>query len=96
MTCHDGFTLNDLVSFNEKHNQANGENNRDGSSQNYSWNCGVEGFTDDPDVEHMPPSQIRNALTLNLLAVGTPLLLMGDEVRRTQLGNNNGIARTTR
>ena len=89
VTCHDGFTLNDLFSFNEKHNEANGENNRDGSSENYSWNCGMEGSTDDPEVERLRARQIRNALTLNLLSVGTPLLLMGDEVRRTQLGNNN-------
>jgi isoamylase len=89
VTCHDGFTLNDLFSFNEKHNEANGENNRDGSSENYSWNCGMEGPTDDPEVERLRARQIRNALTLNLLSVGTPLLLMGDEVRRTQLGNNN-------
>ena len=89
MTCHDGFTLNDLFSFNEKHNEANKQDNRDGSSQNYSWNCGVEGPTDNPDVERLRARQIRNALTLNLLAVGTPLLLMGDEVRRTQFGNNN-------
>jgi len=89
MTCHDGFTLNDLFSFNEKHNEANGENNRDGSSENYSWNCGVEGPTNDPEVERLRARQIRNAVTLNLLSVGTPLLLMGDEVRRTQLGNNN-------
>ena len=89
VTCHDGFTLNDLFSFNGKHNQPNGENNRDGSSENYSWNCGVEGLTDDPEVERLRARQIRNALTLNLLSVGTPMLLMGDEVRRTQLGNNN-------
>ncbi len=89
VTCHDGFTLNDLFSFNGKHNEANGENNRDGSSENYSWNCGVEGLTDDTEVERLRARQIRNALTLNLLSVGTPLLLMGDEVRRTQLGNNN-------
>jgi isoamylase len=89
VTCHDGFTLNDLFSFNRKRNEANGENNRDGSSENYSWNCGVEGLTDDPEVERLRARQIRNALMLNLLSVGTPLLLMGDEVRRTQLGNNN-------
>src|SRR3984885_1688524 len=89
VTCHDGFTLNDLFSFNTKHNELNGENNRDGSSENYSWNCGVEGPTDDPQVERLRARQIRNALTLNLLSVGTPMLLMGDEVRRTQLGNNN-------
>ena len=89
MACHDGFTLNDLFSFNGKHNEANGENNRDGASENYSWNCGVEGASDDPEVEHLRARQIRNAMTLNLLSVGTPMLMMGDEVRRTQLGNNN-------
>jgi isoamylase len=89
VTCHDGFTLNDLFSFNQKHNEANGENNRDGAAENYSWNCGAEGPTDDPEVERLRARQIRNALTLNLLSVGTPMLMMGDEVRRTQLGNNN-------
>jgi glycogen operon protein len=89
VTCHDGFTLNDLFSFNGKHNEANGENNRDGASENYSWNCGVEGPTEDREVERLRARQIRNALALNLLSVGTPMLLMGDEVRRTQLGNNN-------
>jgi glycogen operon protein len=89
VTCHDGFTLNDLFSFNGKHNETNGENNRDGSSENDSWNCGVEGFTNDPEVERLRARQIRNALTLNLLSVGTPMLMMGDEIRRTQFGNNN-------
>jgi isoamylase len=89
LTCHDGFTLNDLFSFNEKHNEPNGENNRDGASENYSWNCGVEGVSDDPEVDRLRARQIRNALTLTLLSVGTPMLMMGDEVRRTQLGNNN-------
>jgi isoamylase len=89
LTCHDGFTLNDLFSFNGKHNEPNGENNRDGSSENYSWNCGVEGLADDAEVQRLRARQIRNALTLNLLSVGTPMLMMGDEVRRTQLGNNN-------
>jgi isoamylase len=89
MTCHDGFTLNDLFSFSGKHNEANGENNRDGASENHSWNCGVEGPTEDREVERLRARQIRNALTLNLLSVGTPMLMMGDEVRRTQLGNNN-------
>ena len=95
VTCHDGFTLNDLFSYNQKHNDANGENNRDGSSQNDSWNCGVEGPTDDPEVEYLRARQIRNAMTLNLLSVGTPLLLMGDEVRRTQLGNNNAYCQNS-
>ncbi|MGC9198816.1 MAG: glycogen debranching protein GlgX [Acidobacteriaceae bacterium] len=89
VTCHDGFTLNDLVSFNEKHNLANQEGNRDGMSENLSWNCGVEGATDDAAIEALRERQMRNALTLTMLAVGTPMLLMGDEVRRTQGGNNN-------
>jgi len=89
VTCHDGFTLNDLVSFNDKHNEANGEHNSDGTSANLSWNCGTEGDTDDPGVEALRNRQIKNFLTLTLLAIGTPMLLMGDEVRRTQHGNNN-------
>ena len=89
VTCHDGFTLNDLVSYNEKHNEANGEENRDGANDNASWNCGVEGPTDDPAIEALRERQIKNFFTLLLLAAGTPMLLMGDEVRRTQGGNNN-------
>jgi isoamylase len=89
VTCHDGFTLNDLVSYDRKHNEANGEENRDGTDDNRSWNCGAEGPTEDPQIERLRGRQIRNLLTLNLLAFGAPLLLMGDEVRRTQLGNNN-------
>jgi isoamylase len=89
VTCHDGFTLNDLVSYNQKHNEANGENNRDGSDQNLSWNCGAEGPTDDSAIEAMRNRQVKNFLALELLAAGTPMLLMGDEVRRTQRGNNN-------
>ncbi len=89
VTVHDGFTLNDLVSYNDKHNEANGEANRDGANDNYSWNCGVEGPTDDPAVESLRNRQVKNLLTLLLTSVGAPLLLMGDEVRRTQLGNNN-------
>ncbi|MBR0740358.1 glycogen debranching protein GlgX [Bradyrhizobium liaoningense] len=89
VTCHDGFTLNDLVSYNQKHNEANGENNRDGSDDNLSWNCGAEGPTDDPAIEALRNRQVRNFLALELLAAGTPMLLMGDEVRRTQRGNNN-------
>jgi isoamylase len=89
VTCHDGFTLNDLVSFNTKHNEANGEQNRDGSSDNASWNCGVEGPTDDPAVEELRNRQVKNFLALQMLAAGTPMLLMGDELRRTQQGNNN-------
>jgi isoamylase len=89
VTCHDGFTLNDLVSFNHKHNEANGENNRDGSDDNLSWNCGAEGPTDDPAIEALRNRQIKNFFAIELLAAGTPMLLMGDEVRRTQQGNNN-------
>ncbi|HKN41965.1 MAG TPA: alpha-amylase family glycosyl hydrolase, partial [Sphingomicrobium sp.] len=89
VTCHDGFTLNDLVSFNAKHNEANGESNRDGTDQNLSWNCGDEGATADPDVERLRNRQVKNFLALTLLSIGTPMLLMGDEVRRTQRGNNN-------
>ena len=89
VTCHDGFTLNDLVSYNDKHNEANGENNRDGTNDNLSWNCGVEGPANDPAVETLRNRQVKNFLALNLLAIGTPMLLMGDEVRRTQRGNNN-------
>jgi glycogen operon protein len=89
VTCHDGFTLNDLVSYNQKRNEANGEENRDGANDNLSWNCGVEGPTDDPDIERLRNRQIKNFLTILLLAAGAPMLLMGDEVRRTQQGNNN-------
>jgi isoamylase len=89
VTCHDGFTLNDLVSYNEKHNEANGEDNRDGSNVNYSWNCGAEGPAQDAEIERLRNRQIKNFLVLTLLATGTPMLLMGDEVRRSQRGNNN-------
>ena len=89
VTCHDGFTLNDLVSYNEKHNEANGENNRDGGNDNRSWNCGVEGPTDDPAIESLRNRQVKNFMTVTLLSLGIPMFVMGDEVRRTQLGNNN-------
>ena len=89
VTCHDGFTLNDLVSYNDKHNEANGEDNRDGADDNRSWNCGVEGPTDDPAVERLRNRQVKNFLTVTLLSLGVPMILMGDEVRRTQHGNNN-------
>jgi glycogen operon protein len=89
VTAHDGFTLNDLVSYNDKHNEANGDENRDGSNDNYSWNCGVEGPTNDPEVEALRARQVKNFLTTLFLAQGRPMLLMGDEVRRTQMGNNN-------
>ena len=89
ITCHDGFTLNDLVSYGRKHNEANGENNRDGAESNVSWNCGVEGPTDDPAIEELRNRQVKNFLAVTLLALGTPMILMGDEARRTQRGNNN-------
>jgi isoamylase len=89
VTCHDGFTLNDLVSYNEKHNEANNEGNRDGANDNRSWNCGVEGPTDDPAIEKLRNRQVKNFLTATLLSIGVPMMLMGDEVRRTQRGNNN-------
>jgi len=89
VTCHDGFTLNDLVSYNQKHNEANLEDNRDGTDANWSWNCGHEGPTDDPQIQSLRKRQIKNFLTLLLTSQGTPMLLMGDEVRRTQHGNNN-------
>ena len=89
VTCHDGFTLNDLVSYNGKHNEANGHDNTDGANDNVSWNCGVEGPSDDPAVEGLRNRQVKNLLTMTMLAAGTPMLLMGDEVRRTQRGNNN-------
>ena len=89
ITCHDGFTLADLVSYNEKHNEANGEQNRDGANDNYSWNCGAEGPTDDPSVMSLRQRQIKNALAILFLAQGVPMLLMGDECGRTQVGNNN-------
>jgi glycogen operon protein len=87
--CHDGFTLNDLVSYNTKHNEKNGEQNRDGYNNNLSWNSGVEGATNDPEIERLRNRRVKTFLTANFLALGTPMLLMGDEVRRTQLGNNN-------
>jgi isoamylase len=89
VTSHDGFTLNDLVSYNTKHNEVNREENRDGADYNVSWNCGNEGPTKDPEVEGLRNRQVKNSLTLTLLAIGTPMLLMGDEARRTQMGNNN-------
>ena len=89
VTCHDGFTMNDLVSYDHKHNEANGENNRDGSNDNLSWNCSVEGPSDDPAVEELRERQIKNFFALLLLSTGTPMWPMGDEVRRTQHGNNN-------
>ncbi len=89
VTCHDGFTLNDLVSYNQKHNEANGEGNRDGADDNRSWNCGVEGLSNDPAIEKLRNRQVKNFLTVTTLALGVPMITMGDEVRRSQGGNNN-------
>jgi glycogen operon protein len=89
VTCHDGFSLNDLVSYNHKHNEANREDNRDGANDNKSWNCGVEGPTDDPAVEAIRNRQVKNFLTVTVMSLGVPMIVMGDEVRRTQGGNNN-------
>jgi len=90
VTCHDGFTLNDLVSYNGKHNEANGEDNRDGANDNASWNCGVEGLTDNSEVEVLRNRQVKNFFTVTLMSLGVPMIVMGDEVRRSQAGNNNG------
>jgi isoamylase len=89
VTCHDGFTLYDLTSYNEKHNEANGENNQDGASDNNSWNCGTEGPTDDPAIQALRWQQMRNFMTTLLLSQGVPMLLAGDELCHSQQGNNN-------
>ena len=89
VTCHDGFTLADLVSYNVKHNEANGEDNRDGTDDNRSWNCGVEGPTEDPEIIELRARQQRNLLTTLFLSQGIPMLAAGDEIGRTQGGNNN-------
>jgi glycogen operon protein len=89
LTCHDGFTLNDLVSYNAKHNETNGEGNCDGINENLSWNCGVEGDSNDPAVEALRNRQLRNFVAILLLSRGVPMFVAGDEVRRTQNGNNN-------
>jgi isoamylase len=89
INAHDGFTLNDLVSYNAKHNEANGEGNRDGNDDNVSWNCGVEGETDDPEIDELRRRQIKNFAAILLLSQGVPMIVAGDEVRRTQRGNNN-------
>jgi len=89
VTCHDGFTLNDLVSYDQKHNEQNQEQNRDGANDNRSWNCGYEGATNDRAIEKLRNRQVKNFLTVTLLSLGVPMILMGDEVRHTQGGNNN-------
>jgi len=89
ITSHDGFTLYDLFAYNKKHNHANGENNQDGANDNYSWNCGVEGPTDDPAVNALRHKLIKNAITILMLSRGVPMILMGDEIGHTKFGNNN-------
>src|SRR5205823_4545844 len=89
ITCHDGFTLQDLVSYNEKHNEANGEENKDGANDNYSWNCGVEGPTDDAAIIALRERQKRNLIATLFSSQGVPMLLAGDELSHTQNGNNN-------
>ena len=89
VACHDGFTLNDLVAYNQKHNEENGEDNRDGREENRSWNCGVEGPTDDPQIEGLRNRQVKSLFTATMLSLGVPMFVMGDEVRRSQRGNNN-------
>ena len=89
ITAHDGFTLADLVSYNHKHNQANGENNNDGENSNDSWNCGVEGWTENQSINDLRQRQIRNALAILMISQGVPMLLMGDEIGRSKQGNNN-------
>jgi glycogen operon protein len=90
VTCHDGFTLTDLVSYNDKHNDANGEHNRDGENHNRSWNCGAEGPTEDPEIIALRHRQMRNIMATLMVSQGTPMISHGDEVGRTQTGNNNG------
>ena len=89
VTCHDGFTLRDLVSYSAKHNEANGENNRDGSNENISWNCGIEGETDNPEIARLRMRQAKNFMALLLLSQGVPMIRSGDEIFGTQSGNNN-------
>jgi glycogen operon protein len=89
ITAHDGFTLNDLVSYDHKHNEANGEGNRDGADDNHSWNCGWEGPVDDPGINALRRKQMENAIAILMVSQGVPMILMGDEVARTQWGNNN-------
>jgi glycogen operon protein len=90
VTCHDGFTLQDLVSYNDKHNEANGEGNRDGANDNHSWNCGAEGRTDDAAIRELRQRQRRNFIVTLMISHGVPMLLSGDEIGHTQNGNNNG------
>src|SRR5690606_36735461 len=92
ITCHDGFTLYDLVSYNEKHNEPNLEDNRDGANDNASWNCGAEGETDDEEINNLRRRQVKNLFCYQMLSIGTPMITAGDEFLRTQKGNNNVYA----
>ena len=96
ITCHDGFTLNDLVSYNDKHNENNGEENRDGANDNYSWNCGAEGPTGNTEINDLRRRQVKNAAALLLLSRGVPMILSGDEFRNSQNGNNNAYCQDNR
>jgi glycogen operon protein len=96
VACHDGFTLNDVAAYNDKHNEENGEDNRDGREDNRSWNCGFEGQTNDPEIEKLRNRQVKNFFTATMLSVGVPMFVMADEVRRTQLGNNNAYCQDNR
>ena len=89
ITCHDGFTLNDLYSYNQKHNEPNGEHNNDGSNENNSWNCGVEGETNNEVILQVRKQMVKNAICCLMFSLGTPMILGGDELLRTQKGNNN-------
>jgi len=96
ITCHDGFTMMDLVSYNAKHNENNGEWNNDGINENYSWNCGIEGSTDNEEIIEFRKKQMKNFFTILMLSRGIPMILMGDEVGRTQKGNNNAYCQNNR
>jgi len=96
ITCHDGFTMMDLVSYNTKHNENNGESNRDGIEENHSWNCGVEGGTDNPEIIAFRKKQLKNFFAVLMLSRGIPMILMGDEVGRSQLGNNNAYCQNNK
>jgi isoamylase len=95
IACHDGFTLADMVAYGDKHNEANGENNQDGANDNNSWNCGVEGATDDPAIRQLRRQQIKNAIAMLMVSQGVPMILSGDEVGHTQNGNNNAYCHDT-
>jgi glycogen operon protein len=95
IACHDGFTLADMVAYGDKHNEANGENNQDGANDNNSWNCGVEGATNDPAITQLRRQQIKNAIAMLMVSQGVPMILSGDEVGHTQRGNNNAYCHDT-